>query len=85
MTKEQEELKEQIRIATEALTSAHNHLEMLRQSCKQHLWKNSGWGSVNCAVCGKDGGWYCPKSPNSCCEYDENEECIYCGQPEERK
>ena len=33
-------------------------------------------------------GWECPDSPNGECDYsgpDEEDSCIYCGQPEERK
>ena len=38
-----------------------------------------------CWICGKDFGWYCPDSPNHACEYSQEEGCIYCNQPEERK
>lgn len=47
---------------------------------------------VTCQICGKDFGWFCPRNPKDIyCKYDDsvdsysNEECIYCGLPEERK
>jgi hypothetical protein len=43
-------------------------------------------GGCFCSVCGENLGWYCPKNPKQYCEYDgKTEECIYCGEPEERK
>ena len=43
---------------------------------------------ANCEECGEDLGWSCPKNPKGFCEYDfpkSGEECIHCGEPEERK
>ena len=66
----------------------------LQYEC-QHPNMVSDWGSGTCADCGYETiGWYCPKSPNTDreCEYydpdtDTYDEdcCIYCGEPEERK
>jgi hypothetical protein len=54
--------------------------------------------AARCLVCGagfSELGWYCPDSPTHLCCYEQalpdgtvqvNEDsCIYCGQPEERK
>ena len=38
-----------------------------------------------CIVCGKDFGWWCPKSPDNHCHYYDGDECNYCGMPLERK
>lgn len=39
-----------------------------------------------CVICGEEGhGWYCKSSPTKTCEYNEDEWCIYCGNPKERK
>ena len=42
--------------------------------------------SAVCAKCGKDFGWWCPKSPDHCCHYSKSyDSCDFCGEPEERK
>lgn len=41
--------------------------------------------SAKCKECGTTLGWWCPDNPTHQCEYDEWEECIHCGHPEERK
>lgn len=47
---------------------------------------NDGSYSVFCAICDKEFGWYCPKNPKGYCEYpEENDTCIHCGEPDERK
>lgn len=56
---------------------------------------------ATCVICGKDLGWWCPKSPNHICHYEYDytkrgyltpeggysceELCKYCGNPSERK
>ena len=50
--------------------------------------KTSKWASTwaYCAVCGKDFGWWCPKSPDHLCHYEVGiYGCKYCGMLEERK
>ena len=56
-------------------------------------------GSVKCNICGKELGWWCPVSENRQCQYFghhkekqnmwlpywDEDDCIYCHQPEERK
>jgi hypothetical protein len=47
--------------------------------------------SAKCDVCGKNHGWWCPKSPNHICDYEQpdgdydEDSCRHCGKPEERK
>ena len=71
--------------------------------CKEHVFvlpkhaKYDWWGrewainaDVHCAICGKNGGWYCPRNPTRACEYDSgndplHDRCLHCGDPEERK
>ena len=47
----------------------------------------SGSSTVYCQICDEDFGWACAKGPKGYCEYDDKhgEDCIYCGQPSERK
>lgn len=47
--------------------------------------KADEWDSAECAICGADLGWWCPKSKTHLCEYKVDEWCIHCGEPEERK
>lgn len=46
---------------------------------------NDGIYDASCAVCGTNFGWWCPKSPTHYCEYEFDDWCKWCGQPEERK
>lgn len=42
--------------------------------------------SASCEICGVEFGWYCPVNPKRYCEYGEDDEiCIHCGEPDERK
>jgi hypothetical protein len=45
--------------------------------------------STICQHCAKDGGWYCPKSPDGECHYAADDHvqdhCLHCGLPDERK
>lgn len=46
--------------------------------------------TVDCDHAIQIGDWYCDKSPFGICAYDLDEdsccdECIYCGEPDERK
>ena len=44
-------------------------------------------GDRKCKNCNKVlNGWFCPdNAPTHKCDYDNNEWCIYCGEPDERK
>lgn len=73
----------------------------LQLECRHEVVEQCGYEgwSLRCSICGEGLGWYCPDSPNHVCEYygyhwgdDESDEpytdeddCIYCHQPEERK
>ena len=47
---------------------------------------NGGSCGASCAICGQDFGWWCPKSPDHYCHYENGEYgCDYCGEPDERK
>jgi hypothetical protein len=51
-----------------------------------HVYVPMGYMSVGCEICDKDFGWWCPDSPNHCCQYSKSEDsCDYCHQPLERK
>ena len=41
--------------------------------------------SARCQICNEILGWYCTSSPVLYCEYGDDECCIHCGDPEERK
>ena len=73
------------------IVDSHNHYVVSDQadvSC--------GYAGARCIICNNDLGWYCPKSPDHLCNYygihgDNNypyldeDDCIYCHEPEERK
>lgn len=51
------------------------------------LWGSSG-GGAQCVLCGETSdSWYCPKSLDHLCHYDNGnyDQCDFCGEPEERK
>ena len=63
-------------------------------NCKHENLTVDKYGlSAYCNDCGfEPSGWYCPESPTLECEYYDSKTgyydedcCIYCGQPEERK
>ena len=51
----------------------------------------TGWCDAVCSTCGKDLGWWCEDSPSHTCDYwqedgsYDEDQCRYCGEPEERK
>lgn len=62
----------------------------LKETCT-HQWFKSKGGCAKCLGCGTFSGWWCEKSPDKQCAYDQedgsyNEDsCVYCGLPMERK
>jgi len=80
----------EIRKLRENLTNTLEHtklqLQQLQEDCPHTNIKNE-WGTGVCFDCGyRTHGWYCPKNPDDFeCEYEEDEWCIHCGEPEERK
>ena len=67
-------------------------LEMLQSTCS-HPNIVDKHGTGDCPDCGfRTKGWFCKTSPTKECDYydEENDEynedcCIYCGAPDERK
>lgn len=100
-TKDQRMLRNQIQAAKKALLDSHAKLGRLLKVCEDcgHIPDKVSVGDTHwmkCAVCGKDLGWWCPKSPTNICDYHhpipntefvdyDADECFYCGQPDERK
>lgn len=65
----------------------NKNIKSLRKKCKHEKLDITWYGTATCKICGEEFDWYCPTSPTLECEYDNDhgEDCIYCGQPEERK
>lgn len=88
------QLKHEYDVARLVTRNIQKEIINLQYEC-QHPNMTVSWGSGECADCGYETiGWYCPKNPNNDreCEYYDpdtdiyNEDCcIYCGEPEERK
>jgi len=73
----------------------------LARECQHPIVLGEKDSSAQCEVCGKWLGWWCPDSPNHVCEYYgkhpswynpygeeefyNEDDCIYCHEPEERK
>lgn len=89
MNKEFFDLTQQEQDLQNRLWEVQRQLGKLRDKCKHKAPPfDKDFLSVKCVNCGADMGWSCPKSPNNACEYnweETGEDCIYCGQPEERK
>jgi hypothetical protein len=96
LTKEEEEFHKSLIDADEFRIKTNADFYELKSKCVHpvlvvNMWDVNVWdvdvtGTVQCAICGHDFGWWCPDSPDEYCHYeDHKEECIYCGCPEERK
>jgi hypothetical protein len=74
---------------TREIEALNAELRTIQREC-EHDWQPAG-SDIECThpVCNKCGsrgfGWYCQESPTRSCEYEEDEWCIHCGEPEERK
>ena len=85
-----DERKARIKQVSDQIAQLYREDGMLRLECPHRILKTK-WESMYCDVCGKGFGWCCPRSPDQLCHYDEspdnydNENCVYCGLPEERK
>jgi len=60
-------------------------IALLQDACLHQIVQDALTTAAYCLVCGKRFGWWCPASSNHCCEYIDDEECIHCGAPEERR
>jgi hypothetical protein len=87
------ERKERIRVMKSAQENLSLALMVLSQDCPHIILEKQpedfgGWpdyGAAECDICGQSFGWYCPDSPDRYCHYKVGENCIYCGDPDERK
>lgn len=85
-----EQLKKLRRAAESFL---HSTVEAVLAACPHHrdpsLIFKTAWDGACCRECEVELGWFCRKSPTRVCEYDESDsnhdDCIHCGEPEERK
>lgn len=68
---------------------AERELRLLkrRHRSQGHVVEKSEFGGAYCVICGDRVGWWCDESPFNTCRYEDPnwDECIYCGQPYERK
>lgn len=85
------EQQKSLRDRIAGLCESHNEIMKLlwaaMNECREHVYEARGI-RARCAICDDDGGWYCPDSPSHACEYDydtNGENCVYCGEPIERK
>lgn len=68
----------------------HESLRPEADPC-EHTWGPTKFEMAVCTKCGYYAdSWYCPASTTHLCQYDNDEDpahdnCVHCGQPEERK
>jgi len=73
------------------IRSIQSEIQSIQDDCKHEYLpietKNGlKLGHKNCPKCDKEfWEWWCPKNKSTFCEYDEDEWCIHCGEPDERK
>tara|TARA_B100001778_G_scaffold330827_1_gene334022 strand:- start:38991 stop:39323 length:333 start_codon:yes stop_codon:yes gene_type:complete len=48
----------------------------LKAHCEHRIRRFNSSSSAQCDVCGTHFGWFCPKSPDSVCHYETNEESM---------
>lgn len=78
---------------------AQSELNKLIWECSRRghvVTKREKSGGAYCAICRIPLGWWCPKSPDHLCHYPNEEgyekyenvyweNCVFCGEPNERK
>ena len=90
LTQSQLKLRNDIREAKHELNVGKLKLSGLLQRCHKHVAEKHHDGAT-CAVCTLDLGWWCPDSPDHVCDYSQpdgsydEDQCRFCGDPEERK
>lgn len=73
------------------LQSLWDQVAKYKSLCNHDDIKVEEWGSATCNICGENFSWYCPTSPSLECDYEQEDgsydedNCRYCGMPEERK
>jgi len=84
LTKKEEKLCQDINTCREIISTTEMDLRVLLVKCHHKIIKE--YESAVCIICGKNFGWWCPKSPDHFCHYSESyDSCDFCGEPEERK
>lgn len=79
-----DKLKAQIKLYHSMIYDLEEKIRTIQDTCT-HKVTLKGY-SAYCMECQKYFGWYCSEAPNKYCVYDGDEEhCIFCGAPEERK
>lgn len=84
VTKEQFDLHNDIEEARDKLADAQKKFYALLHLC-QHVVMQTSTESAVCVICRERLGWWCPKSSTHLCEYKDDEWCVHCHQPSERK
>jgi hypothetical protein len=79
-------IKEDIRCLDYAIKDLATRRQQIINSCPHFLHVPAGRDIVYCEVCDRRFGWSCPNSDTGYCRYidEHTENCVYCGQPEER-
>jgi hypothetical protein len=83
--------RDKLIIRTAMLIGSSVRLDFGSHRCKHIAFDTpKHFGSAVCQFCKHDLGWFCPDSEDHLCKYDiENDpcedQCIYCGLPNERK
>jgi len=89
LTEEQESLKKMLTRLRNLQADATSELYTLAARCT-HVYEKV-YESAKCAICENEAGWWCPVSADHVCDYSQEDgsydedQCRYCGQPEERK
>lgn len=86
-------ISKNIQVAEEELRKHQHELTMLQEIHCEHPNIKDDYGTGECPDCGYETkGWFCPTSPTKECDYYDTETgeydddcCVYCGDPEERK
>lgn len=92
---EQNLIKSELESLRKQKDEIERKIKQLVNSCKHEDLNLTGYGSAICNICNKHFHWYCPTSPTLTCEYEfinedgeedyDEDDCIYCHEPYERK
>lgn len=80
------DLREKLRKTQIAIEQSLGEVERMIEQVEMDALRDAGFTSGYLVV----GSWTCSKSPIALCVYDDEvdqawDECIFCGQPDERK
>lgn len=82
-------IKKEIVELTGLIATKRERIATIKSKCTHDIIQKGQ--SAYCDVCGDYLGWYCDESPTKTCDYEQEDgeydedNCIYCGMPEERK